>query len=90
MKNYYCNTQLEHYGTAASCIADPNRLEDAPCGILNDPSGSYIRHSEGFCCACTIDQVLNAKKNRGGVDCGDILAAMQQSFHCLRPDKLWY
>ena len=81
---------IEYYGTSASCSDDPDNLGEATCGILEDPSGSYIRYSEGFCCMCSPGDILSGTRNRAGIDCGDMIDALSRSFHCIKPDKLWY
>ena len=89
-KEQVVNRMKEHYGTSVECGDDEDDLAHATCGILIDGSGSYIRHSQGFCCQCGLDDIVYGEKNRGGIDCGNVVQAISQSFHCIKPDNLWY
>ena len=39
---------------------------------------------------CSPGEIIEGTLNRGGIDCGDLLEALAQSFHCIKPDNLWY
>ncbi|CAD7966704.1 unnamed protein product [Amoebophrya sp. A120] len=80
---------VEHYGTSASCTDDVGG-QGATCGICTDSRGNYMKYSEGFCCMCTPGGFIENTRNRGGVDCGDLIDSLSRSYHCIKPDSLWY
>eukprot|EP00392_Amoebophrya_sp_AT5.2_P002976 g2981.t1 len=79
----------ERYGTSASCTDDVGGV-GATCGICTDSRGQYMKYSEGFCCMCTPGGFIEGTRNRGGIDCGDLLEQLSRSFHCIKPSSLWY
>lgn len=58
---------------------------DVTCGFLTDMHDDYIRYSEGFCCMCDVSAIWEARRNRGGIDCGNLMNSAMQSFHCVKP-----
>ncbi|CAD7931658.1 unnamed protein product [Amoebophrya sp. A25] len=79
----------EHFGTSASCTDDVGGA-GATCGICRDAMGNYMKYSEGFCCMCSPGALIEGTRNRGSIDCGDIIETLSRSYHCIKPDRLWY
>ncbi len=77
---------VEHFGNSATCFDDYNSAgSDVTCGFLTDMHDDYIRYSEGFCCMCDVSAIWEEKRNRGGIDCGNLMNSAMQSFHCVKP-----
>ncbi len=76
-----------------SCAADPSSLtSNTVCGslILN---GYPVQFSEGFCCACSLDQMVGlGSHHRGELQCNLLsgLFGSGASVHCLRLGDIWY
>ena len=75
------------------CVSDTAQLAANPsCGYLYF-RGSPIRYSEGFCCKCSLDQLLGmGSHQRGGVQCNLLTSLFTNgaSVHCLRWGPIWY
>ena len=67
-------------------------LRNNACGALYF-NGAYVRNSEGYCCACTLDQMLGlGSAERGNTGC-NLLSGVSSDgafVHCLRWGSLWY
>lgn len=75
------------------CASDSSKLLTNPtCGSLYF-AGQRVTNSEGFCCQCTLDQMLGmGSHQRGEVQCNLFsgLFGNGASVHCLRWGPLWY
>jgi hypothetical protein len=75
------------------CASDTTQLGSNPtCGYLYYRA-SRIRYSEGFCCKCSLDQLLGlGSHQRGGVQCNLLTSLFSNgaSVHCLRWGPIWY
>lgn len=62
------------------------------CGSLFY-NGKVVKHSEGYCCTCSLDQMLGlSRTERGNAPC-NLLSGFSSngaSVHCLRWGTLWY
>ena len=67
------------------CSADLNDYSPS-CGWQHDDSGEKIWHSQGFCCACGVLDLLTIEKQfLRGTKCEFMsLSAGASSAHCLR------
>jgi hypothetical protein len=75
------------------CTADSSKLlNDQTCGSLYY-SGQRVAHSEGYCCSCSLDQMLGmGGHHRGEVQCNLFTSLFKDgsSVHCLRWGPIWY
>ena len=67
---------------------------DGACGHVVDDDGNKIPYSGGFCCQCSIGQLLGVEgdtNTRSSLNC-DLFGDVKETFtaHCLRMDWLWY
>jgi hypothetical protein len=67
-------------------------LEDFPtCGWSYDSKGVKIPYSQGFCCSCSLAQLLGATKtnSRANLNC-QLFSTLYSSGSCMTYDPLWY
>jgi hypothetical protein len=67
-------------------------LEDHPtCGWVYDSKGTRIPYSQGFCCSCSLAQLIGATKtnSRANLNC-QLFSTLYSSGSCMSYDPLWY
>jgi hypothetical protein len=67
-------------------------LEDHPtCGWVYDSKGTKIPYSQGFCCSCSLAQLIGATKtnSRANLNC-QLFSTLYSSGSCMSYDPLWY
>ena len=76
-----------------SCTSGPSSLyTNSACGSLM-LNGNRVVNSEGFCCPCSLDQMIGlGSHQRGEVQCNPFsaLVGTGASVHCLRWGQMWY
>lgn len=72
---------------------DDTYSDDPTCGWRYDSSGQRIWDSQGYCCACSFEEIIgfNSDELNRGNDCEAFnLGQGASTAHCIDWDKLWY
>lgn len=74
----------------SGCVAGA-LATDPTCGFAYGPNGKPIADSEGFCCTCSLSQLLglSTQGTRGTLNC-QLFGLVSSSAHCLRESDLIY
>lgn len=70
---------------------DGNASQDPTCGWFVQNNGNVVPHSQGYCCSCSLMQLLGISdsSSRAGLSCS-LFGPDSSSAHCLRFSELWY
>nr|AKS04555.1 HAP2-like protein [Malawimonas californiana] len=71
------------------CV-DSDASQAPTCGWFLDSAGANVRDSQGYCCDCSLAQLVGADQSstRAGLNCNFFTG--ESSGHCMRLDPLWY
>lgn len=74
-----------------SSCKDANFEENPTCGWKYDSNGGKIQNSQGFCCSCSLQNIIGISKEstRANLNC-KLFGNLASSAHCLRFSDLIY